>query len=155
MNAHKLLIIDDDELVGQTLRNIAEQCGFDVIFTDTALAFYEQLTLFEPDLIMVDLIMPDIDGVQLIERLADINHNAKLIIVSGAGKRVVNSSALSAQEHGLEIAGLLNKPFRAAEVRQILTDFIKLDRRHKATSSDEPSQEKINGSRLLMIYITH
>ncbi|MEX1221122.1 MAG: EAL domain-containing protein [Idiomarina sp.] len=142
MNAHKLLIIDDDELVGQTLKNIAEQCGFHVIFTDTALAFYEQLTLFEPDLIMVDLIMPDTDGVELIKRLADINHKAKLIIVSGAGKRIVNSSALSAQEHGLEIAGLLNKPFRASEVRQILTDFIKHDRRSKPLSGEETPTEK-------------
>lgn len=142
MNAHKLLIIDDDELVGQTLKNIAEQCGFNVIFTDTALAFYEQLTLFEPDLIMVDLIMPDVDGVQLIERLADINHKAKLIIISGAGKRVVNSSALSAQEHGLEIVGLLNKPFRAAEVRQILTDFIKHNRRHTPLTNESATDEK-------------
>lgn len=142
MNSHKLLIIDDDELVGQTLKNIAEQCGFNVIFTDTALAFYEQLALFEPDLIMVDLIMPDTDGVELIKRLADINHKAKLIIISGAGKRVVNSSALSAQEHGLEIAGLLNKPFRAAEVRQILTDFVKRDRRNSSLPQEEVLQEK-------------
>ncbi|WP_404399424.1 EAL domain-containing protein [Idiomarina seosinensis] len=143
MNTHKLLIIDDDEQIGEMLKTIAEQCGFHVIFTDTALAFYEQLSLFEPDLIMVDLIMPDVDGVQLIERLADINHNAKLIIISGAGKRVVNSSAVSAQEHGMEIAGVLNKPFRTAEARQVLTDFIKHNRRRRPTAKEKiaPAQD--------------
>lgn len=142
MNAHKLLIIDDDELVGQTLKSIAEQCGLSVIFTDTALKFYEQLTLFEPDLIMVDLIMPNTDGVQLIERLAEINHNATVIIVSGAGKRVVNSSALLAQEHGLEIAGVLNKPFRAAEVRQLLTNFMQQERRNSLQYPNQTERPK-------------
>lgn len=140
MNMHKLLIIDDDELIGHTIKTIAEQCGFDTIYTDSALMFYEQLALFEPDLMMVDLIMPNVDGMQLIERLAELNPHAHLIIISGAGKRVVNSSALSAQEHGLKIAGLLNKPFRAAELRQLLLDFIK-QQRHKQVEF-EPVVEK-------------
>lgn len=126
MKTHKLLIVDDDEMIGKTIKTVAELCNFHVIYTDSAMMFFEQLALFKPDVIVVDLILPNVDGMQLIKKLVELNSKAKLVIISGAGKRVVNSSALSAQEQGMDILGVLNKPFRTAEIRQLLSNYTKL-----------------------------
>lgn len=121
MNNKKILIIDDDPQVCETLKHMAEFSGFDAIATDSAIAFFEQLALFEPDVIAVDLNMPPPDGVQLIHRLSELNQRAQLIIISGLGARVLEASAQSAIKLGLGVLGVLEKPFSPQSLRKLLT----------------------------------
>ncbi len=120
MSELKLLILDDDELTGQTIRNVAEFAGMSVKLTTTATDFFSVLTTWHPSYIALDLIMPDMDGVEVLSALGERKVDAKIIITSGIGEQVLQAAARSAAAHGLNIAGVLPKPFSPKAFRAIL-----------------------------------
>ena len=120
MDQGRLLILDDDLLVGQTLANVAEGIGFDTRLTSTPKEFFIVLDQWNPTHIAVDLVMPDMDGVEVMRLLAERGCQAKIIISSGVGSRILDAARRSAAEHGLDIAGVLSKPFRQATARTLL-----------------------------------
>lgn len=117
---HRFLILDDDPLVGQTMQFIAEDLGLETRLTNSPADFFEALEFWAPTHIAVDLIMPDMDGVQVMKHLADNGCKARLIITSGVGARVLDAAGRSAIERGLDIVGVLSKPFTAGELRRLL-----------------------------------
>ncbi len=121
MNSDRLLILDDDLLVGQTLAYMAEDIGLDTRLTSTPDEFFTVLGRWAPTHIAVDLVMPNMDGVEVIRLLAERRCQAKIIISSGVGSRILDAARRSAAEHGLDIAGVLAKPFLQATVRRLLT----------------------------------
>lgn len=116
----RLLILDDDPLVGCTIQFIAEDQGLETCSVSTAIDFFTQLEAWRPTHIALDLIMPDMDGVQVIKHLAESGCRARVIITSGVGARVLDAAGRSAAEHGLDIAGVLSKPFSAGDLRKLL-----------------------------------
>ena len=116
----RLLILDDDPLTGQTIANIATMAGVEARYVDEPSAFFQQVMDWRPDFIALDLIMPGMDGVQVMVELARLGCHAEIIISSGVGGRVLDAAARSATEHGLNIAGVLAKPFSPARLRAML-----------------------------------
>lgn len=121
MNTPKLLILDDDPLAGQTIQSIAEFAGFEVRFVLEPTPFFELIREWKPDFIALDLIIPEMDGVMVMEELAARDCEAGLIITSGVGSRVLDAAARAAREHGLKMQGVLAKPFTPAALRNLLT----------------------------------
>ncbi|MES2820857.1 MAG: two-component system response regulator RssB [Pseudomonadota bacterium] len=100
-----LLIIDDDEVVRASLAAYLEDSGFDVLQACNGL---EGLEIFErehPDLVICDLRMPQVDGLELIRRINALEDQTPVIVVSGAG---VMSDAVEALRLGA--ADYLIKP---------------------------------------------
>lgn len=122
MSDKRLLILDDDPLIGQTIRFISESIGFECCTTDNSQAFFQQLDHWQPSHIALDLVMPDMDGVEVMVALAERSCHASIVITSGVGHRVLDAAGRSASEHGLNIAGVLPKPFSPAAFRALLKD---------------------------------
>ncbi|MBX3725687.1 MAG: EAL domain-containing response regulator [Xanthomonadales bacterium] len=122
MKAQRLLVLDDDALVAGTIRQIALSAGFEVQCAGDGEAFLHALAQFRPDHLVLDLVLPGMDGVQVIERLAQVGCRARLVIVSGLDCRVLEAASRTAGELGLAIAGILCKPFRPAQLRALLRD---------------------------------
>lgn len=120
MSELRLLIIDDDAAVGSTIAAIARGAGAEVLVTQTPDAFFAQLATFSPTHIAIDLMMPDMDGVQVISRLGELRCSAGIIITSGLQGRILDAAARSAEEHGLLICGILKKPFTGQSLRELL-----------------------------------
>ncbi|MFU8831390.1 MAG: EAL domain-containing protein [Wenzhouxiangella sp.] len=120
MNDRRLLILDDDLPVAQTIQSIAEDARFETRITTEPDDFLQQADRWAPTHIMLDLVMPEMDGVEVLRELAQRNCQAELIIVSGVGSRVLDAAARSAAKQGLSVAGVLGKPFSAAILRQML-----------------------------------
>ncbi len=116
----RLLILDDDPLTGQTIANIAATAGVDAKYVDDPALFFNQIRDWQPHFIALDLIMPGMDGVQVMAELARLECHAEIIISSGVGGRVLDAAARSAAEHGLNIIGVLAKPFSPARLRALL-----------------------------------
>jgi len=116
----RLLILDDDPLVGCTIQFIAEDVGLETRFTSTPEDFFEILESWKPTHIALDLIMPAMDGVEVMKHLAREACGARLIITSGVGSRVLDAAGRSAAERGLDILGVLSKPFSAGDLRRLL-----------------------------------
>ncbi|MBW4481065.1 MAG: EAL domain-containing response regulator [Tildeniella torsiva UHER 1998/13D] len=124
MSDRRLLILDDDPMTGETIQRIAEFAGLEVHFTPDPGRFFDLLHEWRPTHIALDLVMPTMDGVQVMARLAKLSCRAKIIITSGVGSRVLDAAGRSAVEHGLDIAGVLAKPFSPAQLREMLLGHI-------------------------------
>jgi EAL domain-containing protein (putative c-di-GMP-specific phosphodiesterase class I)/ActR/RegA family two-component response regulator len=116
----RILILDDDPAVGQTIQWIAESLGFEAEFTTRPSDFFASLERTAPDAITIDLAMPELDGVEVMRLLAQRKSQARIIISSGMGSRVLDAAQRSAAEHGLRIAGVLPKPISREALRDLL-----------------------------------
>ena len=101
----KLLIIDDDEVVRASLAAYLEDSGFQVLQAENGLQGLEMFEREQPDLVICDLRMPQVDGLELIRRINKLTSDMPVIVVSGAG---VMSDAVEALRLGA--ADYLIKP---------------------------------------------
>lgn len=120
MPDNRLLILDDDPAVGDTIRMIAEDAGLDARSTLGPQQFFEVFDHWRPTHIAIDLVMPEMDGVEVMGRLAEIGCDARIIITSGVGSRVLDSARRFAAEHALDVAGVIAKPFSPSALRALL-----------------------------------
>jgi EAL domain-containing protein (putative c-di-GMP-specific phosphodiesterase class I) len=115
----KILILDDEVDVGEFVSAAAQGMGFECTATTDATTFLKALT---PDttLILLDLMMPGMDGIELLRLLGEQKCKASIVLMSGVDKRVLKTAAQLAQVLGLSIVGHLQKPFRLTELEGIL-----------------------------------
>lgn len=116
----RLLILDDDPLVGEMVRMMAASIGAECAYCRTASEFFARVADWAPSHILLDLIMPGADGVEVIQRLAEMGCPATLIIVSGVDRRVLDAAQRSAKQHQLPLAGALSKPFSRSALATLL-----------------------------------
>jgi EAL domain-containing protein (putative c-di-GMP-specific phosphodiesterase class I) len=116
----RLLILDDDPHIGKMVQLIAESVGLAARFMTNTVEFFRAVDEWNPTHIAIDLVMPEMDGVEVLVKLADRKCKAKIIITSGVGTRVLDAAGRSANEHGLNISGVLPKPFSPRTLRALL-----------------------------------
>lgn len=117
-----ILIVDDEPLLAEFLVSIAQEAGWSAEPATSAGDFEAKIEQFRPDTLVLDLAMPGRDGVELVRQLAANNFAGSLIIVSACDHAVVESSAMLAREHGLTVAGYLQKPVAAADLASLLDE---------------------------------
>ena len=115
-----MLVIDDDAGFRSYVRRVSETAGYETLVTADADDFKEKVRSWQPSVIILDLQMPKVDGVELLRALGEAKSKAKILIASGVDAKVIETAAQLAAERGLSIAGSLQKPVRAAELRQRL-----------------------------------
>ncbi|HJV86068.1 MAG TPA: EAL domain-containing response regulator [Noviherbaspirillum sp.] len=120
IHENRLLILDDDTEMGKMIGLVAQKAGFVVRICVDAEQFFAELGSWAPSHIALDLVMPAVDGVEVLRRLANHRCRARIIITSGLGVRVLESASRSAAERGLDIAGVLPKPFKPQILRELL-----------------------------------
>lgn len=120
MNTRRLLIIDDEPDIGEILQYIAEDCGFEVVATTTSEAFKTNYATFKPTVVVVDLAVPNTDGIELFRWLADERCTAPILILSGFDDKVLESAKLLGEARGLAMAGIITKPMDVDSVHALL-----------------------------------
>ena len=123
---NSLLIIDDEPAVARLIKKVAESCGYTAQATNTSEDFTDALIAREPDVIVLDLSLPDVDGVELLRFLSLTKCRAKILIISGFDPRVLETTANLGGELGLYIAGTLAKPVRVANLREAFAGLDKI-----------------------------
>jgi DNA-binding response OmpR family regulator len=118
--ARRLLSIDDDPGMLSLIRRVASDLGFDVDVVTHASFFMAAYVQKKPDVITLDLIMPDVDGIELIRWLGDVGCTARVILMSGAAYHYAKmAQRLGADGSKLNISRL-NKPCGVPELRAAL-----------------------------------
>ncbi len=118
---YSALIIDDEELTLRTISRGLRQDGFEVF---TALSGEDGLKLFEeekPDLILLDIVLPGIDGVEVLRQIKEVNANAIVIMMSAYHlvERAVEAMKLGAFDYLVKpfhLEDMMNTLHRATEV---------------------------------------
>lgn len=118
----QVLVVDDDAGMGEFIRSAAQAMNIECVTTTRAQDF---MAAFHADvsLVMVDLIMPDMDGVELLRWLAQQRCRAGVLLMSGMDRRVLETAESLTKSLGLKVVGHLQKPFRLAELELSLTSF--------------------------------
>ena len=121
----KVYIVDDDIQVAELLAVIVEMAGFQQQIYTTSREFIEQETC-SSDIILLDLNMPDMDGIEVIRELAAKTCDASILFISGQDSGVLHSAEKLARAHDLHVLGSVTKPVQIALLQQILQDASQL-----------------------------
>jgi len=117
----KLVILDDEPAIGQLIVEIAEAAGVACKYSSDPSGFMQTVSEWEPTHVAIDLKMPEMDGLEVMEHLARLGCSADIIILSGADERVLDAAARSAADYGLSFAGVLTKPFTPKALVRLLS----------------------------------
>lgn len=112
--ALRILLIDDDEAVRQTVGMMLSDAGYEVIEADNGKSGLREIESRSPDLVISDLIMPDMGGIEAIQEIRKMQPGLPVIAISGGG-RTSNYEFLDIAEK-LGANAILAKPFDPEEI---------------------------------------
>ena len=138
MHPIRLLVVDDDPLMPSIVK--AHYAALGIEHCDTARNGLDAMALVngsrQPhDLIICDINMPEMDGVQLIAALADVGFTGSIAIISSQQQSVCRTALAIAETYGMKLAGLGRKPMNRNMLAGFLTD-LQTDRDNLAIKSD-------------------
>ena len=120
----RILVVDDEQDVGEFIAAAALTLDLSCIVTTNAHDFMSAISP-HVELIMIDLMMPDTDGIELLRLLGQQACTARIVLMSGFDQRVLESAEGLARELGLSVGGRLQKPFRLVALEEVLRRLIK------------------------------
>jgi two-component system, chemotaxis family, chemotaxis protein CheY len=107
----KILIVDDSSLSRRTLRRILESAGFEVVEATDGMSALEMYFLEKPDLVMLDLVMKGMYGLDVLEKLRELDSNARVVVASAD---IQSSTRKMVDDAGAQ--SFVNKPFVSEQV---------------------------------------
>lgn len=117
----RLLMIDDEQTSFEILKATVDWKDFDIVpeYADSAEEAMEKIKEEIPDIVLTDIMMPGIDGFELIEWIKTNSYNCEIIILTAYGTFEYARKALD-----FGVIGYLLKPIREAELKELLNKAI-------------------------------
>ena len=107
----KILIVDDSALSRRTLRRILESASYEVVEADDGMAALELYFLEKPSVVLLDLVMKGMYGLDVLVKLREMDQGARVVVASAD---IQSSTRKLVDEAGA--LGFVHKPFVAEEV---------------------------------------
>jgi two-component system response regulator (stage 0 sporulation protein F) len=108
----KLLIVDDQKGIRQLLREVFSESGYDIETCANGSRALELVAEFEPDLVLMDIKMPGLSGIDALRRLRDAGDKRHVIMMTAYGEQHYVDEA-----QALGVANFINKPFDIDELK--------------------------------------
>ena len=115
----RIVLIDDDRVVGEIVSALAKAMGLQCDVTRTPEDFFGRIGS-DTSLILLDLVMPEMDGIEILRLLGERNCRARIVLMSGINIRVIETAKKLAQSLGLCVVGHLQKPFPITQLQELL-----------------------------------
>lgn len=116
----KILIIDDEEMIQRLLKKFLEDKGYNVCTAGTGKEALERIKE-TPDIILLDIMLPDMDGMEIFNRAKEIIPSARVILMSGMDR---HSDYLTRVDSDIEF---ISKPMNLRDLEQLLQTQVKRD----------------------------
>lgn len=122
MTAGRLLVVDDEPDFGEFVRKVAMDMDFEVTVTRSGRDFKEAYPRCDPTVLVLDIIMPYTDGIELMTWLAERNCTAKIIVATGYTGKYGGMAENLGKASGLALLKVLNKPITPDQLRAALSE---------------------------------
>jgi CheY-like chemotaxis protein len=129
---HSILVIDDEPDVRDAVKRVLDRAGYSVRTADSAVDAMAEIERIPTDVVITDIIMPKIDGVQIIESIRKVFPSVRIIAISGGGNfgitayqpTAITTTAYlaSAQQAGAHL--VLTKPFESIDLIQAIENVL-------------------------------
>jgi DNA-binding NtrC family response regulator len=120
----KLLIIDDDVGLTKAYARIGEDAGFAVAVVNNPLKATEAFLAIKPNIVVIDMIMPEKDGIEVMNEILQTGEPTRFIVTSGHGDAMLRLAQSLAAFHDSAHVSVLKKPIRRAELTSLLMESI-------------------------------
>ncbi len=121
MASGRLLVIDDEADIGRFIGTVAEGLGFQVTVTTEAEAFIAAFNDEKPDVVVIDVVMPNIDGIELVKYLGQAECDARVLVISGFTERYLTNTKILGEAFGLGSVTAMKKPIEITQLEDYLT----------------------------------
>lgn len=117
--SHAILVVDDSALARRRLRTVLEEHGYRVLEAEDGMSALERYFIDKPDLVLLDLVMKGMYGLDVLTKLREMDPEARVIVVSAD---VQTSSHELVAAAGA--AGFLTKPADPEEILQLVRGML-------------------------------
>jgi two-component system cell cycle response regulator CpdR len=114
----KILLAEDDSDMRRFLAKALQSAGFDVVSFDNGRAAYDRLREEPFELLLTDIVMPEMDGIELARKATELDPEIKVMFITGFAAVALNPDNKAPQQ-----AKILSKPFH---LRDLVTEVQKL-----------------------------
>ena len=119
----KLLVIDDQIGITKVVEMIARKLGLNTRVLNSSSQATEAFIAFKPDVVFLDMIMPEKDGIDVLNEILLTGLPVKVVLTSGFGESYLRLAEGVAKFHDNENVSILRKPFRREELVTLLQDL--------------------------------
>ena len=120
MEEKRLLVCDDQADFAEFVRAVAEPMGYTVRVLTRSTQFAETYVDFKPGVIILDMVMPEMDGTEIVRWLSQKGTAARILIASGFNPRYADMARVIAEARGLLNVSTLAKPIGVDALRHAL-----------------------------------
>ena len=118
----RILIVDDDEKIRMLMTRYLGRVGYTVIEAETGKRGIEQYESLQPDLIVTDILMPEMDGMEFLTALREKNPDIPIIVISGGMRDIPVNFLKLAKEMGAQYS--LKKPFSMDVLHTAISELL-------------------------------
>ena len=115
----KVLVADDALFTRKVLREILEAEGCEVVEVSNGKDAVDKFRLERPDLVLLDISMPEMDGLTALRAIKEMDDGAKVVMVSAMGQMSTVKEALK-----LGACDFVVKPFRPHQIRELIARWL-------------------------------
>ena len=117
----RLLVVDDQVEITDLIREIAGAEGYDVHTLNQSSQFFDRFEQIGPDVVCIDIHMPDVDGIEILRWLSNTNATSRVVILSGGDPLFTKVAERIGEAASLDVHTLV-KPFSLGDFREILRE---------------------------------
>jgi two-component system chemotaxis response regulator CheY len=115
----KIMVVDDSALSRRTLKRILENAGHSVVEAGEGMTALEMYFLEKPDIVLLDLVMKGMYGLDVLAKLREMDANANVVVASADIQQSTRTLAESAGARAF-----ITKPFVPEQVLSIVNEVI-------------------------------
>ena len=138
----KILVLDDEPFMLKLLARMLTNQGFTLVaLCESGRAALDRVDGVDtrPNLILLDLNMPEMDGIEFVRHLVERNYTGSLILISGEDERMLQTVEKLVQAHKITVLGHIHKPVKPEALSALLEKWA-------PSSLDSPKAQKVYGT---------
>ena len=115
-----VLLVDDSTTLLMSMKAILEKAGYAVETATGGDAALKKLATLKPSILITDLNMPGMAGIEFVRHLVEINYTGSLILISGEDERMLQTAEKLVQAHKIHVLGHLHKPVKKEVLSELM-----------------------------------